>query len=534
LNPEHKKYIIENIDKKSIKEIASALRLKKKVVKRYLEKERFQAVQRTDSKIGHDETSIASTLKWNNFTTVGLIIILGFIIYFNSFHNQFVYDDVVQIVNNKTIRSFSNVSMAFAHRLGYSSETSTKSKFYRPVQVITLMADYYLWGLRPLGYHITNTILHILVCILVFLLFIKITDDILVSSVASVLYLVHPIHTEAVAFISGRADSLCTIFLIAMILFQFNFWNSNKISQRVSYYLLILTSFILALLSKELSLSFPILLIFTQYCLNGHSSYTNMLSKKIFFYIPFVIIIAIYMIIKNNIVPTIVMVKFPLSLSTRLIIIPRLIYNYLQLSVMPIGLHMDYRFIFPQSIFQRGYFEAFLFMMILLPFIYYLNRKGRSDVHYRIIFFGLGWFLIALLPYLNIFFLLNALFSEHWVYISEIGLILSVVYYIFLKLKKKRIIGIILFCIVILLYSGLTIKQNTVWKDNFTMFKNIVDNSPHSPEAHCALAEEYVKRGDLLKAREILKEALQMNPEYPNSAILLKKVDAMIETDRQK
>jgi Tetratricopeptide repeat. len=220
-----------------------------------------------------------------------------------------------------------------------------------------------------------------------------------------------------------------------------------------------------------------------------------------------------------------------LKIAVTLKTMPKVVFDYLKLSILPLNLHMEYKLPFPRSIFQQGYIGPFIFILFFLPLVYFIWKKGKSDVNYRILFFGLGWFLIALLPYLNIFFHLNAAFSEHWLYIPEMGLILSAVYFLFYLSKRMNILGIAaaLACsVAIILFSYLTIRQNAVWKDGVTFYTYTIKYAPYSAKSYNNLALEYIKKRDFVKARELLEKAVELDPSYTPAVENLSKLRSEI------
>ena len=519
MNPEQKKYILDNVGKKSAKEIASHLGLKERKIKKFLEQNK-QGEHKTASSpvVILERQTVFVTKHISCIFIIILIVIAGFIVYSNSFHNEFVFDDMLLVVDNSIIRSLNNIPAIFTHNLMYY-DREQESKFYRPIQSLTYITDYFLWGLEPFGYHLTNTLLHIIVCILLFFVVSHITANRLLSAVTTLLYLVHPVHTEAVTYISGRADSLCAIFLLAGVIFQFKYWDSSKKLNRVMYLSAIMIFLMLALLSKELAVMFPMLWIFTEYCLRNKDKYESVLNRKFIFYLPIIALTIIWFFIKNIIVPSEAMIKDPnaLKLAVTLKTVPKIVFDYLRLSFFPLNLHMEYKLPFPESIFKQGYFGPFVFILFFLLFIYFIWKKGKSDINYRILFFGLGWFLTALLPYLNIFFHLNAAFSEHWLYISEMGLLLFIVYFLFYQSKRKEMLKkiTILFCTgLIIVFSYLTIKQNMVWKDRITFYTYTIKHAPYSAKSYSNLAIEYIKKRDIVKAKGLLEKAVELDPNF--------------------
>lgn len=457
--------------------------------------------------------------KINKFIIVALIFMLGFIVYFNSFKNDFVWDDIHLIKQNIYIKDWSGIKDIFTSHIGAGSNTKYYS--YRPLQMFTYMMDYFLWGLDAKGYHITNTLIHITVSILLFFIIFFIIDSTQISFIVSLIYLAHPVHTEAVTYISGRADPLVSAFLLLMIIFQHNYWINTEKYKKIVCYSLLIISFLLSLLSKELAITSPFLLMFYEYCLRDKEKYTEVLNKKIIFYLPLFISIGIWFFIKNKFVFLEGMVKDMPSFNTRLITVPRMIFDYVRISLIPVNLHMEYYLPFPRSLFQQGYFEPFIFIIVLLFLFYYLWKKGKRDYNYRIIFFGLGWFLITLTPSMNILYVLNAPFAEHWLYIPAMGFILSIVYTIFYKFKNNDLIkkySIFSFVVVIVVFSYLTIKQNRTWKDTRTVSEYTIKHSPYSSKAYSSLGYEYIKTGKFIEAMELLKRAIKLDPN--NTAAL--------------
>jgi hypothetical protein len=448
------------------------------------------------------------------FGAILLIIVLGFVVYGNSFRNEFLFDDIGQIERNPVIRDLANIPKVFAHDLTYFTPGWEKTGFFRPMQSLSLMADHYLWALAPVGYHITNTILHILVSIALFMLVAGLSGSTLLSCIAALLYLVHPAHTEAVAYISGRADSLCAVFLLLMVIFQRSYWQSTSPAQRAARYCMVFLSFVLALLSKELAVIFPIVLIFCEYCLRDRQRYTPMTADRAMFYVPLFAAAGAWLLAKNGIVK--VFIADPRPLGVRLVLLPQTLFGYVKLSFLPVNLHMEYTMPAPGSLLRYVQPAALLFLGGFLYLVYYMWRRGASDRDHRMIFFGLGWFLITLLPSLNIIVQLNAPFAEHWLYVPAMGLILAVVYAALYYSRAKKWIyttTITLCAAVIAVFSFLTVKQNAVWKDPITFYVHTIKHSPFSPKSYNNLAYEYVKRGEVEKAKAILRDALRVDPD---------------------
>ncbi|UCH12272.1 MAG: phospholipid carrier-dependent glycosyltransferase, partial [Candidatus Omnitrophota bacterium] len=188
-----------------------------------------------------------------NYRAIILILLASIIVYINSLFNPFIWDDSALVRDNFLIKDWRHTRKLFTTDLYYSK---SRSNFYRPLQSLSYMLDYSLWRLKPFGYRLTNIILHSTVAILAYLLFLLVSKQKGVSLIGALFFVIHPIHTEAVVYISGRADSLMGIFLLSsFILFTKHMHQDGPKGQRL--YFSSLACFALSLLCKEPALIFP-------------------------------------------------------------------------------------------------------------------------------------------------------------------------------------------------------------------------------------------------------------------------------------
>lgn len=152
-------------------------------------------------------------------TVVSLLCILTYIIYSNSPQCGFAFDDMSAIKDNKDLRSFTPLSNLFLNDFWGTPMHKEKShKSYRPLCVLTFRWNYFFNELNPWGYHFVNVILHIIVTVLFWKVCQKILNDSFLTNVSSFLFAVHPIHTEAVTGVVGRAELLSSIFFLIALL----------------------------------------------------------------------------------------------------------------------------------------------------------------------------------------------------------------------------------------------------------------------------------------------------------------------------
>ena len=187
--------------------------------------------------------------------SAALIAGVGFLIYANSLGGDFLWDDYHLVKRNAYIRDFSNIPRIFTEHVGGGAKR--KYHFYRPLQILSYAFDYAIWKGDVRGYRLTNVFLHILAALCVAWLALTLSGDRPLSLLAGLLFVTHPLHTEAVAYISGRADPLAAIFiLLAVILYI-----KNIDLSRQSYDILTALMYGAALLSRESALALPLLLL---------------------------------------------------------------------------------------------------------------------------------------------------------------------------------------------------------------------------------------------------------------------------------
>ncbi|KAK9873029.1 hypothetical protein WA026_020760 [Henosepilachna vigintioctopunctata] len=149
----------------------------------------------------------------------GVITLTCILCYYNSAYCGFVFDDISAIKDNRDLRPHSPMINIFLNDFwGTPMYKEQSHKSYRPLCVLTFRWNYLLWQLKPMGYHLVNVLLHIIVCIMYFRMCAMFLPE-LTSFVASMLFSVHPIHTEAVTGVVGRAETLSSVFFLGAFLF---------------------------------------------------------------------------------------------------------------------------------------------------------------------------------------------------------------------------------------------------------------------------------------------------------------------------
>ncbi len=435
--------------------------------------------------------------KRDAFRTSAILIIIaaGLAVYLNTFVNGFVWDDEFLIVKNEFIRDFAHLKDIFTndvHRFG-----NIRSNFYRPIQTLTYMFDYAFWGLDPTGYHITNAALHIINGILIYILLFSIVSGLKDNNprntalFTAVLWIVHPIHTQCVSYISGRADLLAAAFMLLSLYAYINAKNC----------VLPIIFFLLALISKETSIITP--LFFVAYDFVRPEGRIGNFRR----YLPYAVIIAVFVFLRFTIIrfPGAPFIDARANFYSRLMTSSHAIMILLGLLVLPFGLNMTRNIPWEATALDPRVFGSILGLVLIFAYALWVRSRSRS------ILFGILWFFIAYLPMANIF-PLNANVSEHWMYLPSVGFFFIVSTLSVKNLSFKRGMAIAVFPI--LFYAALTIMRNFDWKDEARFYEKTLRTSPKIARVHYNLGVVYGLKGANDKAKEQFTQAIRLQPDY--------------------
>ena len=424
--------------------------------------------------------------------SVLLIIILGFSVYINVLNGEFIWDDNGLVKDNIHIKDWSYVSKGFTESIW--SGVGREGYFYRPLQVLSYMVDYSFWKLDVRGYHLTNILLHILVALAVYWFIHLLFNDKFLSLLTSAFFVVHPIHTEAISYISGRADPLAALFMLLCFICYIKQLHTKS----VSLYFIILLSYTLALLSKEYSLILPLLILLYHY------TFKKRIRAKDFF--PILGVASTFIVLRL----TILKLSTPhLHLDSLLQRIPGFfiaLANYLRIMVLPFHLHMAHG----KELFSFTNPQALVGAIILVTLLIYTLKIKNSN---SLIFFSISWFFIGLLPVSNLY-PLNAYMAEHWLYLPSIGffIILSKCLSRMYRAGHLRIFTAVFIVGLLFFYSNLTIKQNEYWRSPIVFYKRTLRYAPDNNTLLNNLANAYRADGRYNKAIILFEKLLEGDP----------------------
>ena len=340
-----------------------------------------------------------------------ILVIICLAAYFNTLFNGFTSEDFELIYKNDFITSWENSKILFSKE-NILTPAPIKNGA-RPLTLLSFMLDYSLWGFEPLGYHITNLVLHTANCLLVFWLFILIGLKEETALGAAAVWALHPIQGEVVNVPGFRGDLLACLFFLFALIFFLKFHTQKKKGMLI----MVLASYLIALLSKEIAIMLPgVILLYYIVFLKKKNYYIMNLSIPliliggtylIFFWLKrydYYIFNVIYVNLKGPVRPY-------TSIAAYCNLILMTFFHYVKSILAPFFLSYDYQLDIPETL-TFGTLSGLIFLVITA----YVIIKSRN----KYLKFGLGFFMVTYIPLSNILPLFNIV-ADRYMYIPMIG-----------------------------------------------------------------------------------------------------------------
>ena len=498
----------------SPEEISNSLGIRLKKLKKEIKRLNLdKAKKREDApKTPLERASISLPNRKKIIVLAVLVFLAAAFVYINTLGSDFIWDDEYLILNNSQVKSFSHFFNAFGTYLGYGSENV--NNFYRPLQEVSNMLDYFLWKEDATGFHLTNILFHATAALCVFIFVFYVCNNTGISFFTALLFAVHPIHTEAVAYIAGRADSLYSIFFLLSFIFFIRY--SNRVitgKKRQSILFISGIFFILAIFSKEISMILPLLIAAYIWIIVKRDTPPRKFKTLKTAWLLYAGIVLGYVILRFtalnffDIAPPTTLSVVPLV--NRLFTFFKSVAVYIRLLLFPFGLHMEREIAVVRNLAEPAALLSFLLVAGIIASGVYFYRKNRA------VSFFIFWFFINLLPVANIF-PINSFIAEHWVYMASVGWFFCfslIIYNTYNICGKNRLLkaGTILIALFLLFsYAGLTFERNKDWKDEITFFRSTIKASPAKSRLYLNLGNTYLEHKKPCKAIEMYEKVIEM------------------------
>ena len=446
---------------------------------------------------------------------LAIILVLGTVIYSNSFDCTFHFDDIISIVKNDAIKDVSDIN------------TIWNSNSRRFIAYLSLAINHHFGALNVWGYHFFNLMIHLTTSLLVYWLMfitlktpnvkslIPVKDHQWIALVVALIFVSHPLATQSVTYIIQRMASMVTLFyLFAIILYLKGRLNQGSTSLSIGYFITALIAAIFALFTKENAFTIPLVILLVEISLFKRDKIVVNFSKPRI--ILGCIVFLSFLLLLFSRVSSSFFQTIPPSFGHTYTVTPwnylltqfSVIVKYIQLLCFPINLNFDYDYAISNSLIEPRTFLSLGFLSALVGLSIYLFKKEK------LISFGIMWFFITI-SIESSFIPLADLIFEHRTYLPSVGffMILTVgIYQLMWQKNKKIALGFIF--LIIGINSFATYQRNKVWKNEGTLWNDVIAKSPNK-------ARPYLCRGNYYKNLKRNKEALSdftksisLNPAY--------------------
>jgi len=432
---------------------------------------------------------------------------LALLPYANAITAGFVFDDTPDIRENTTIT-------AQFDWLGILATPLPPGNLYRPFTVLTYTVNEKLLPGAPLPFHAVNVLLHAAVTIFVWMIGRRLFAP-TTALIAAALFAVHPIHTEAVTGIVGRAELLAALFGLLTLLSAVRADHACAPLQRGILNAVALTSFCLALLSKESAITIVPLLMLFRIALR-QESLANGLRRELrsLDWAPYVFCIAAFLVLRALVVERI----YPSLLDNPLSFVPTVvrirsavavIWDYFGLLNLPLVLAADYSYnqVPIASTWLAPRFLAGCALALISAVVVLHHRHAGVR-------FAAALPFVTLAVTSNILFPIGTIKAERLLYLPSVGWAFAVSYLAELGFQSRRyraLTAVILMCMVGA-FAARTWWRNCDWKDNATLYASMVNSAPNSSKAHYNLGNVLLEMNEYDNAIQQFERALVAAP----------------------
>ncbi|XP_066245654.1 protein O-mannosyl-transferase Tmtc3-like isoform X1 [Euwallacea similis] len=460
--------------------------------------------------------------------------------YYNSTHCDFVFDDISAIKENRDLRPHTPLSNLFFNDFwGTPMHKEQSHKSYRPLCVLTFRLNYLFGQLEPLGYHLVNVLLHSIVCLMYFRMCSMFLPD-LASFVAAMLFAVHPIHTEAVTGVVGRAETLSSVFFLAAFLF-YSKATKNKKCTEWKHLTLSVVSIATAMLCKEQGITvagvcatYELFVIqkikledmrqFLKSAMTAKSSYhlpkSNAATKRLLLlFLTTLLLLLGRLQIMGSQLPVFTRFDNPASVApspSRQLTYHYLISVNLWLLLFPCSLCCDWTMgtipIVDSLLDPRNLstLASYMFLLLMIGTAFVTENRHQSVV----LLMSTSLLVLPFIPASNLFFPVGFVVAERVLYMPSMGFCMLIGYgWQILRCKVGKKLAWSLACLLIVSHGAKTYLRNWDWENEYTIFMSGLRVNQRNAKLFNNVGHALESQGKFLEALQFFKTAVSVQED---------------------
>jgi 4-amino-4-deoxy-L-arabinose transferase-like glycosyltransferase len=468
-----------------------------------------------------------SSLADTPWAAVSLILLATFLAYSNTLGFKFVYDDRGQILANVQVHAWRYVPHYFFERVWSFAYPGIHGNYYRPLFLVFLLLNYKIFGPYPAGWHLMSVAAHMGATYLVYLLARRLTGDGRTALIAALIFGLHPVHIESVAWISGVTDPLLALFLLPAFLCYLN--ARGRSARRLRWLAGSLVLYGLAMLSKETALILPIIIFTFEWLwqdapgLSGLRMVLDRTRKAVVCTLPFLLLTFVYLAVRWEVLDGLGHTMVPLGLWAILFTWPRLLMFYLWHLICPFNLSVFYNvpYVRAPGLVSFVLPLAGLASIGFLAFLGVQRLARTSPGNARLAVFMASWILIPFIPLLDLSVLpVGEIAHDRYLYLPSIGFCILLGMALrriplgkarFLGLPAWQVVGVVSLAA---LFGISTTVQDRYWANDLKLYSRGVSRTPQNKLARTNLGNAMGEEGRYGEALTLYQEVLTRDPDF--------------------
>jgi tetratricopeptide (TPR) repeat protein len=454
---------------------------------------------------------------------LGGVLLVTAVAFLNSLDGQFVYDDRLQVLKNPAITRIENIPKMFTQSVWQflnEADKESTGPYYRPLFNIALTINYGLFGLEVAGWHLFSLLVHLVVTLLVYALAREWGLSRELAAAAALLFGLHPVHSESVAWVAALPDPLAAVFILSSLLLYERRRRPGGRGGRYGLAFGILFA-LMAMLTKEVAIVFPVFLICRELLdRTPGESMGAMASRAITRSGPFLAIIPIYLALRYYVLGFIAQAEATaVGIPTMHVIatLPSILLSYARMLFLPFPLAVMYDNTYVTSPGDSRFWAPALAVGALLVGALWLTRNSTAA---RSSLLLLALFLVPVLN-LKAFRADESLLHDRYLYLPSIGFCLLVAMALGglaarFEGENRRLLPGATAALALVLFV-LTVSQNSHWQSEEAMTSHALEVAPEWPFLHNYIGAQYSLGNRMTEAERAYQKALSINPRYYDS-----------------
>jgi len=442
--------------------------------------------RRKAEKIGRPSQS--DSIFKNRKLLIPILIILGitFLAFLPTLSNEFVnWDDDVNLLENENVRGLD----AYHLKQIFTSDVIGN---YNPLPILTFAIEYSLVEYKPFLYHFNNLLLHLLVVFLAYRLGLKLGLNVTAAALLALLFGIHPMRVESVAWVTERKDVLFSVFYLAALIQYIKYLDEGKKSKTLIWIYLF---FILSLFSKIQAVALPLSMLAIDYW-RGRNLALKLVWEKIPYFALSLLfgLLGVYMLSENE---SLDQTKTNFSFVQRLFIGAYSYCTYWYKLLIPYPMSPLYPY--PKVLPSYIYISMAPALGIVGLIIYGFKKNWKAWV------FGSVFFTFNIVFLLQILGAGQGFLADRFTYMAYFGLFFSIAYYAdryLFSVPAKKTIGMASVGVVMLAYFVVTYNQNKIWENGATLWTHVL-------KYHSNVDTPFRNRGNYYRDNGIYDKAMQ-------------------------